>query len=58
MTMSARAAQLQRSLAMTLALVAEHDRVSPAEVDELYRQLIAHVRSARPHVLYDMEVKA
>lgn len=55
--MSERAKQLQRSICMTFLLLAEHNKVSPDEVDELYRQIIAHVHSARPHVLRDLGAK-
>lgn len=51
--MSPRGAQLQRSIAMTLELVKEHDKSHPHEVDELLRMLLAHIRSARPHVLLE-----
>jgi hypothetical protein len=53
MITSPRGVQLQRSIAMTLLLVAEHDAKHPAEVDELLRALLAHVRSARPHLLLE-----
>lgn len=36
-----------------MALV-ELDKVSGAEVDELYRAVVAHVRSARPYVLREV----
>lgn len=51
MTMSTRGQQLQRSLAMTLELMKEHDKTAPAEVDILVALLIAHVRSWRPQAL-------
>ena len=53
MITSPRGRELQRSLAMTLKLVAEHDAKHPHEVDDLYRSLIAHVRSARAHLLLE-----
>ena len=55
MTISTRGQQLQRSIAMTMKLLAEHKDQS--EVDELFRQIIAHVHSARPHVLRDLGAK-
>lgn len=51
--MSERGKQLQRSIAMTLVLLAEHDKLYPHEVDELLRMLLAHVRSSRAHLLLD-----
>lgn len=51
--MSKRGRELQRSIAMTLELVAEHDKTHPAEVDELLRAVLAHLRSARPHLLLE-----
>ena len=53
MTLSPRGLQLQRSIAMTLSLLAEHDKRHPAEVDDLLRMLLSHIRSARPHVLLE-----
>lgn len=53
-TLSDRAQQLQRSIAMTFLLLAEHNKISPDEVDEIYRQIVNHVRSARPHALRDL----
>jgi hypothetical protein len=53
MIASRRGGELQRSIAMTLVLVAEHDKAHPHEVDEMFRQLLAHIRSARPHILLD-----
>lgn len=52
MTMSKRGQQLQRSVAMTFELLKEHDKVAPAEVDELYALIVNHVRSARPHAMH------
>jgi hypothetical protein len=46
-----RGAQLQRSLALTLQLLAEHEKVSPTEVDQIFAMLVAHIRSARPMAL-------
>lgn len=40
-----------RSLAMTLELVKEHEKVSPAEVEQIYAALVAHIRSAKPVLL-------
>jgi hypothetical protein len=51
MMLSPRGAQLQRSLAMTLKLLAEHDKVAPAEVDALVEVLVSHLRSWRPQAL-------
>ena len=51
--MSPRGQQLQRSIAMTLELVKEHDKAHPTEVDELLRMLLAHIRSSRSHLLLD-----
>lgn len=53
MITSPRGQQLQRSIAMTLALVAEHDKVAPHEVDDLLRAVLAHLRAARPHLLLE-----
>jgi hypothetical protein len=49
--MSPRGAQLQRSLALTLQLLAEHEKLHPAEVDDLVAGLLAHIRSWRPIAL-------
>ncbi|HET9893175.1 MAG TPA: hypothetical protein VFQ42_22045 [Mycobacterium sp.] len=49
--MSQRAQQLQRSIAITMQLLVEHDKVSPAEVDAIVARLIQHVRSWRPQLL-------
>jgi len=49
--MSPRGQQLLGSIARTLELVKEHDKLSPAEVDTIYSALLAHVRSARPALL-------
>lgn len=51
MTLSPRGAQLQRALAMNLQLLAEHDKIAPAEVDEIVAMLVRHVRSWRPQAL-------
>lgn len=51
MTLSPRGAQLQRALAMNLQLLAEHERINPAEVDQIVAALVAHVRSWRPVAL-------
>lgn len=51
MTISPRAQQLQRSLAMTLEHIKELDKTHPSDVDAIYALLVNHVRSARPHVL-------
>jgi hypothetical protein len=53
MITSPRGQQLQRSLAMTLKLVAEHDAKHPHEVDDLLRAMLAHIRSARAHLLLE-----
>lgn len=50
-SISPRGAQLQRALAMNLLLLAEHEKVAPAEVDTIVVALIAHVRSWRPQAL-------
>lgn len=47
-TLSPRGQQLQRALAMNLQLLAEHEEIAPAEVDEIIAALVAHVRSWRP----------
>jgi transposase InsO family protein len=57
MTISTRGRQLQGSIARTFQLIDEHSKASPAEADLLFAQIIAHVRSARPHVLRDLEAK-
>ena len=49
--MTPRGQQLQRSLALTLQLLAEHDKAHPTEVDEIVAMLVAHVRSWRPQLL-------
>jgi hypothetical protein len=49
--MTPRGAQLQRSLALTLQLLAEHEKGQPAEVDLLVAMLIAHVRAWKPMAL-------
>ena len=54
--MTPRGIQLQRSLAMTLELVKEHEKLQPAEVELIYRGLVAHIRSARPMALLDGEL--
>ena len=51
MTPSPRATLLMSSLAMTLEHVKELEKTQPAEVDQIYAMLIAHVRSARPILL-------
>lgn len=51
MPMSPRGQQLARSLAATLELIKEHEKLEPAEVDELYALIVNHVRSAHPHTL-------
>lgn len=51
MTMSARGLQLQRSLAMTLELLKEHDKLHPEEVDALLSAILTHIRSSRSHLL-------
>ena len=53
MITSPRGAQLQRSIAMTLDLIKDHDRKHPHEVDELLRAILAHIRSARSHLLLE-----
>lgn len=53
MITSPRGQQLQRSIAMTLSLVAEHDKTHPHEVDDLLRAVLAHLRAARPHLLLE-----
>lgn len=53
MITSPRGTQLAGSLAMTLKLIAEHDAKHPHEADELYRVLLAHIRSARSHLLLE-----
>lgn len=53
MITSPRGIQLQRSIAMTLELLKEHDKANPREVDELLRMLLSHIRSARSHILLD-----
>lgn len=50
-TLSPRGQQLQRALAMNLRLLAEHDMIAPAEVDQIVAALVAHVRSWRPVAL-------
>lgn len=50
-TMSARGQQLARSLAATLELIKEHEKIAPAEVEQLYVLLVSHIRSARPQSL-------
>jgi hypothetical protein len=42
---------LARQLALLLQQLAEHERVSPAEVELLVVALVAHVRSWRPMTL-------
>jgi hypothetical protein len=49
--MTERGTQLQRSLALTLKLLAEHDKTQPAEVDAIVVMLVQHVRSWRPQLL-------
>ena len=44
MITSPRGAQLQRSIAMTLELLRDHDKAHPHEVDELLRAMLAHIR--------------
>lgn len=48
---SPRGAHLQSALAMNLLLLAEHEKVAPAEVDTIVAALIARVRSWRPLAL-------
>lgn len=50
-SISPRGAQLQRAIAINLQLLAEHEKVSPAEVDAIVAALISHVRSWRPMAL-------
>lgn len=50
-TISPRGAQLQRAFALNLQLLAEHEKVSPAEVDTIVAALISHVRIWRPQAL-------
>lgn len=57
MTLSDRAQQLQRSIAMTFSLLREHDKVSPAETDALVAVMLQHIRSWRPHMLLDLGAK-
>jgi hypothetical protein len=49
--MSPRGIMLQRSLARTLQPLTEHEKTHPAEVEEIFAMLVAHVRSARPIAL-------
>lgn len=51
MTLSPRAQQLMRSLALTLELVKEHEKFNPAETEQIYASLVAHLRSVRPVLL-------
>jgi hypothetical protein len=51
MTLSPRGAQLQRPLALTLQLLAEHDKAAPAEVEALFAMWAAHVHSTRLQAL-------
>lgn len=53
MITSPRGKQLQGSIALTLQHIAEHDKTHPHEVDELLRALLAHIRSARSHLLLE-----
>ncbi len=53
MITSPRGQQLAASLAMTLKHIHDHDVKHPAEVDELLRALLAHIRSARSHLLLE-----
>lgn len=53
MITSPRGVQLQRSIALTLQLVAEHDKTHPHECDDLLRAMLAHIRSARAHLLLE-----
>jgi hypothetical protein len=53
MITSPRGVQLAGSLAMTLKHIHDHDAKHPAEVDELLRAMLAHIRSARSHLLLE-----
>ena len=51
MTMSTRGSTLQRSIAMTMELLREHDKTQPGEVDQICALIVQHIRSFRSHVL-------
>lgn len=51
LTMSPRGHQLCSSLSRTFALIEEHARTHPHEVEILWRAVVSHLRSSRPQLL-------
>lgn len=51
MIVSPRGSAIQRSLVATLKAIEEHRKLYPAEAEELYTALVAHIRSSAVHVL-------
>lgn len=56
--LSPRAQQLLGALQRTLFLLAEHDKVSPAEVNMIAGALISHLRSWRPMALIPRDTES
>lgn len=53
--LSPRGRQLAGSIARTLELLREHDKLSLSEVDQLLAFMVAHIRAWRPQVLLALE---
>lgn len=55
--MSRQASTLLGAIRRNFDLLREHDKVSPAEVDQILATMITHIRSWRPHVLQTAQIE-